>query len=131
MCIASATIPGLNPGTASRQQNKIMNTITKSSPAPAAISTSNQKFPGFTVSIMVGRANGQRYGEIKPDGGRAYHVPVEMLGLAAGKDAWMRDILVKCTHCRTPAKAGEMECDMCQACYEVAGEENAKLDAGE
>lgn len=130
MCIASATRPGLNPGSETSRSTKQMNTITATTTAPAKISTTNQQFPAFTVSIMVSK-KGQRFAQIEPTGGRPYHVPTEMLGLAAGKDAWMRAILVKCTVCRTPAKAGDMECEMCPDCYDAAGEENARLDAGE
>ena len=38
----------------------------------------------------------------------------------------MRDVLVKCSDCRTPVKAGAMECNMCAACKDKA---DAEIDA--
>lgn len=92
-------------------------------------STKNQTINGFTVSIMVHKSTGQRYADIQKAGQR-FDVPIEMLSLAAGKDAWMKEILVKCAECRTAVKAGEMECSMCPACYDKAGAENEALDNG-
>lgn len=72
-----------------------------------------------------------KWAEITPASGRKFCVPLEMLGLAAGKDAWMRRIMVRCADCGKRVPAGEMECRMCEECYDRAGEENAKLDAGD
>jgi hypothetical protein len=110
-------------------------TETKTGTETPTISTANQKFPGFTVTIKVatkGPTAGTRYALILPDSGSNSHVvPVELLSLTAGRDAWMKNILVRCSVCRVPTKAGEMECNMCEGCYEEAGEENARLDRGE
>jgi hypothetical protein len=61
-----------------------------------------------------------------------YFIPVELLPLAAGKDAWMRDISVKCSGCRTPHRAGDMQAGYqdiaCQTCIDKAELENAELD---
>ena len=83
---------------------------------------------GYCDITIVKSKTGQRAARII-EFGKEYHVPVELLSVAAGKDAWMRDILVKCKVCRTEVKAGDMDCEMCQDCYEKAGEENAALDA--
>lgn len=73
----------------------------------------------------------RQFAEITPESGRAFFIPVEMLGLAAGKDEWMRRIMVRCADCGKRVPAGEMECRMCEECYDRSGEENAKLDAGD
>ncbi len=83
---------------------------------------------GNRIITIVKSKTGERAARIESSG-NTYHVPVELLSVAAGKDAWMRDILVKCKECRTEVKAGEIDCEMCQDCYEKAGEENAALDA--
>lgn len=79
--------------------------------------------------VRIGRMrNGDLAAEITA-GGRTTVLPAELLGLAAGKDAWMRRIMVRCSDCGKRVPAGEMECRMCDECYNRAGEENAKLDA--
>lgn len=57
-----------------------------------------------------------------------YAVPVEMLSLAAGPDAWLRRVRVKCLVCGQHYQAGALECELCPSCYERAGEENEILD---
>ncbi len=87
---------------------------------------STQLVSGHSVRIMR-CTNGMRNAVID----NAYNVPIEMLPLTAGKDVWMREIKVSCEDCKTPTRAGDMECNMCPACYEQAGEENARQDRGE
>lgn len=81
------------------------------------------------VSVCVG-ADGSSYNRaaiIDPQGVRQI-VPVDLLPLAAGRDAWMREIRVKCVDCRKTVRAGDMECQLCPACYEKAEQENAEAD---
>lgn len=101
-------------------------------------STRNQKFPGgITVSIMRSKKDPkQRFARItrRARGVRGlfrYTVAVELLSLSAGKDVWMRDVLVRCADCRVPTKAGEMENGQhCAACYEKAGNELSQYGEG-
>lgn len=82
------------------------------------------------IAICVG-ANGSAYNRaavIDPQGARRI-VPVDLLPLAAGSDAWMREIRVKCVDCRKPVRAGDMECQLCPTCYEKAEQENEAQDA--
>lgn len=81
---------------------------------------------GATVRISKNNS-GQRFAHIETNTG-GLMVPLEMLSLAAGKDAWMRQIEFKCAGCGDHHAASEMECECCQACYEKQGEENAILD---
>ena len=87
-----------------------------------------QRINNHDVTIVKSMSTGQRAAKIV-SATRTFYVPVELLSVAAGKDAWMRDILVACKECRTLVKAGDMDCEMCQDCYEKAGEENAASDA--
>lgn len=82
------------------------------------------------VRIMK-RPNGDRFAQIDPGGhiSLRYHVPVQLLSLAAGKDAWMRDIEFRCADCREKHPASKMECELCPACYEKAEAENAADNA--
>lgn len=77
--------------------------------------------------LIVKNAHGERAAKIV-ENGQAYYVPVEILNIVTGKDAWMKDILVRCADCKVRVKARDMECEMCSSCYEKAGEENARLD---
>lgn len=74
-------------------------------------------------------SNGRRAAQVSALGRSPYYVPVELLALSAGKDAWMRDVRFKCSDCGKAHVAREMECELCPACYEKAGQENAELDA--
>lgn len=91
-----------------------------------------QIFGETEVRIIKNSTTGQRAAEITPFGRAAlrYFVPVEMLGLAAGKDAWMREIKFKCEDCGEKHAAKDMECNLCPSCYDKAGEENERSDSG-
>jgi len=95
--------------------------------------TSNQRFvvagEECVVSIVRIRESGHRFAEIRfgPEG---THVPVELLGMAAGKDAWMREIRFRCSGCREPFKASEMEGELCPRCLEETEAYNELLDRG-
>lgn len=76
-----------------------------------------------------------RVGKLKTSGMvfadiNGYCHPQEICHLAAGKDAWKRNILFRCADCRKRLPAHQMECGMCPECYDKAGEENAALDGG-
>ena len=53
----------------------------------APVSTSNQIFGTRVVSIMKGKTTGTRRAQIDVPGRPRYYVPVDLLGLAAGKDS--------------------------------------------
>lgn len=92
--------------------------------------TSNQQIQGRVVTILRTKT-GMRVAHVTEHGVDSI-IPVELLPLCSGKDAWMREIRVKCAACRKVIVAREMECgELCQECFEAAGEENARLDAGE
>lgn len=50
-------------------------------------------------------------------------IPVDLLPLVAGKDVWMRNILVPCVDCGELVKACDTEVQLCETCYEAAMEE--------
>lgn len=84
---------------------------------------------GTTNVRVVRTPQGERLAEIQPKKGKPYHVPAELLPLAAGKDAWMRDIRLRCTGCGQPHKAAELGSGLyCPACVDEADRENAELD---
>lgn len=57
-------------------------------------------------------------------------VPVEIAALAAGKDAWMRQIPVECAECLCEFKLCDSDsAEYCQECFDKACEENALIDA--
>ena len=58
-------------------------------------------------------------------------IPLDIAKLGAGKDAWMRQIPVEC-ECGTTFKLCDSDSsECCQTCFDAAGEENARIDAGE
>ncbi len=90
-----------------------------------------QRVNGHECRIVVkagtdGRSNGQR--AVSIDGGRRI-VPLELACLAAGPDRWLRDVQARCLDCRKPVALGLMTVELCPACYDKAGEENAAQDA--
>ena len=101
-------------------------------PTTTEAPTPTQTFNHYSVRIRVNKA-GQRAAEITPFGRPSLrqYVPLELLALAAGKDAWMRNIQFKCASCRKLTVAGDTEGgEYCQACFDAQGEENARLDGG-
>jgi hypothetical protein len=116
---------------------------TTAAPAPATITAvlPNGKAGTFTLYengtraalVMKNRTTGERCivnGVVR--NGRIPSICVIPLGLAsfaAGKDAWLRTVRVKCNYCDAHPMAGELEGnEMCPDCYEKAGEENAAQD---
>jgi hypothetical protein len=83
-----------------------------------------------TRTVRILRANdGTRFAEVTRRSGLTYHVPAELLPLAAGKDAWMRDIRLRCSGCGQPHKAADLGSGLyCPACVEEAEQENAAID---
>lgn len=97
--------------------------------APATLSpTAFQKFGDKVVTIVKKGPHGPRAAKITCPVNGIYFVPIEILSMCVGKDAWMKDILVRCGDCRTVVKAADLDCDMCPDCYEKAGQENAEMD---
>ena len=93
--------------------------------------TNIQTFGTTTVRITKSLIGGARFAEIQPKGRPAYHVPIELLALAAGKDAWMRRIQVRCTECRKLHAADELNGGgYCPTCVDAQDEENMRLDEG-
>ena len=103
---------------------------TATAPTTAAKSIPAPQIFGNTEVRIRKAASGQRAAEIVPFGRVAlrFYVPLEMLSLAAGKDAWMREIQFKCTDCGTKHAAKDMECEMCPECNEKAMQSNADAD---
>jgi hypothetical protein len=71
---------------------------------------------GALVNIMRSKETGQRYARVNQIGGFV-RVPLELLSLAAGKDAWMREIVFACPECKQRHPAHAMEGEYCQDCY--------------
>jgi hypothetical protein len=90
-------------------------------------STANQIVHGHKVTIVHRKSQGPR-GPRAAHIDNSYFVPVDLLSLTVGKDAWMKDIAVRCVDCRTIVFARDLDCDMCPDCYEKAGDENAEMD---
>jgi hypothetical protein len=63
------------------------------------------------------------------DAKRGQSIPAGMARLAAGRDAYLRNSVVKCDDCGQSyaLKDSDSE-DLCQECFDKAGEENARLD---
>jgi hypothetical protein len=82
-----------------------------------------QNLNGHQVQIFKSKKTGERVAVI--DGNTACCIPLEILSLAAGKDAWMRGIEYKCNDCGERHPASAMECLLCPDCYEkmINGEE--------
>lgn len=89
-----------------------------------------QEFPEqlATVRITKPDANGNRFAHVSRPG-ITVAVPIQMLALAAGKDAWMRKIKFRCMDCGERHPAEDMECELCQKCYAEAEEENARANS--
>lgn len=78
---------------------------------------------GQQVRVFTSKTTGQKFARLAN-----YAVSLDICGLSAGRDAWMRDILFRCTECKTRTTAGTLECGLCETCYDKAGEENAIAD---
>jgi hypothetical protein len=78
---------------------------------------------------IVQNTNGDKGLHITFPGKAPYIIPAGIAGCAAGKDAWMRNVLVKCSECGVRTPCGRLEGNlMCPDCYEKAGEEIARMD---
>jgi hypothetical protein len=95
-------------------------------------STKDQRFlvdgKEVVVSIVRNRESGERFAMIC--GREITRIPVDLLGLAADKDAWMREIRFRCVCCNEPFKACEMEGQLCPKCLEETEAYNELLDRG-
>lgn len=79
-----------------------------------------QELNGRRVQVIT-TTKGNKFAVIDNNAHHAY--PLDLCAMAAGKDAWLRDVLFTC-ECGEKIKAEEMEGHyLCQACYEKLGEE--------
>jgi hypothetical protein len=63
---------------------------------------------------------GQRVAQISNPRRGTYRIPTDLLAMGAGKDAWMRDVLVKCGDCREEHKASDLNSGLyCMDCVEA------------
>jgi hypothetical protein len=91
---------------------------------------------GVPANVVICKtSSGQRFARVAYFGrltrkGVA-RIPLELLALSAGQDAWMRGIQFKCAGCGAVLAASEMEGEYCPACNEKALQENAVLDGVE
>ncbi len=83
--------------------------------------TNNQVHGNYRVSIMK-NTSGQRAAKIETlTGRRVKYVPIELLSICAGPDAWMRNILVKCCDCREIFLAHELVgSGICESCADAS-----------
>lgn len=72
-------------------------------------------------------AHGTRLFTVTRGNGSHYHVPYGIARLAAGKDAWMRNLLGKCD-CGANYPMHESDVPYCRKCQDEAEEENARAD---
>jgi hypothetical protein len=65
------------------------------------------------------------------DAKRKQRIPAEIARFAAGRDAYLRDATVHCDECHQPYVLKDSDsAEVCQECFDQAGEENARLDSG-
>lgn len=97
-----------------------MNTTTTTTP------TKDQSIAGHTVSVMKRKDDPtMRCLRVTSPTGRVYGVPVGIAMLAAGKDAWMRDVKIKCRDCGNVVRIADLETEaMCAACYDKCDPDN-------
>lgn len=85
-----------------------------------------QRYNGNT--IRRGKtADGMRVFKIAKANGQSFGVPYDIARLAAGKDAWMRDLLGKCD-CGANFPMHESDVPYCAKCQAEAEHENAVSD---
>ena len=85
-----------------------------------------QRFGPYTARVVRSISTGERF--IRSSG-HAHPIPLDIARLAAGPDAWLRQVVVKCSYCDNRQPVGETESGTCcQKCYDEAGEENARAD---
>lgn len=81
---------------------------------------------GQNVAIFKSKSTGMFFAKVD-----SAAVPMEICGLAAGRDAWMRKILFRCSCCKVRMPVGDMECNMCADCATVSDAEISALDGKE
>jgi len=85
---------------------------------------STQILNGKRINIVKNKA-GNRFAVIN----ERQMIPLCIVELSAGKDAWMRGIEFKCACCGIKHKAAEMENEHCESCVMEAYAENEELDS--
>ena len=82
------------------------------------LATPVQTFGEFTVTIRR-NASGMRAARIDCKGHSDRYIPLELLALAAGKDAWMKKIQFKCKSCLALIAADSTDGgEYCQECFD-------------
>lgn len=76
-----------------------------------------QNINGHLVQTFKNDASGNRWACL--DGVMSIRYPMQLCSLAAGKDAWMREILFRCPECKERKKAGEFSEVVCNDCFEA------------
>jgi hypothetical protein len=87
-----------------------------------------QRYGKFTVRRFRNTKTGERCFRIERPDGAKYAVPYDIARLAAGRDAWMRDLLGRCD-CGKDFPMHESDVPFCAACQNEAELENEKLNA--
>lgn len=94
---------------------------------PANTPKPPQVFGRYTARVVKSISTGERF--IKTNA-HAHPIPLDIARLAAGPDAWLRQVIVKCSYCDNRQPVGETECGTCcPSCYEEAEQENARANA--
>lgn len=80
----------------------------------------------MNATIVKSKSTGARF--LKCADGRI--IPIEIAALAAGKDAWMRNVSCKCQYCRgeTTVHGWDSLAGVCEKCQTEMEEENARAD---
>lgn len=86
-------------------------TATTPNPTPTTprVTTPIQTFGLTRVRHRTILATRERFLEITKPHRAPVFIPAALASLAAGKDSWMRDIVLKCDYCDRVCKAGDME----------------------
>ncbi len=92
---------------------------------PQRLAKPAQWVAGHLVRVIVKKGEESRHGNRHALIDGVQRVPVDILRIAAGRDAWMRQIQGRCLECKAYVAVGETECELCPICYEKAEEENA------
>lgn len=82
-----------------------------------------QKIGSHTARTVRNRETGERFAILD----ERNRIPLAILPLGAGRDAWMRKVVCKCDYCDNRHEAGTMEQGhkglQCAECFRKAGEE--------
>lgn len=95
-------------------------------PAPAPAPKPPQVFGRFQARVVRLRSTGERFIRTNVHTGL---IPLDIARLAAGRDAWLRQVIVKCSYCENRIPVGETESGTCcRACADECEAENARAN---